>query len=112
MPKHIPMRSCVACRTPRNKRHLVRLVRTPQGTVEVDITWRKPGRGAYLCPAQECFRLAATRKSLDHALGVTVGTDAWQGLNAYADGLPQKRIVDPVEPGLKLIPRDDATATG
>jgi predicted RNA-binding protein YlxR (DUF448 family) len=88
MPKHVPERSCVACRKVRPKRHLVRLVRTPDGGVEVDTTWRKAGRGAYLCPAQECWQLAARRKSLDHALAVTVSPETWQALNAYAEGLP------------------------
>ncbi len=88
MPKHVPERSCVACRKVRPKRHLVRLVRTPDGGVEVDITWRKPGRGAYLCPARECWQLAARRKSLDHALAVTVSSEAWEALDAYAEGLP------------------------
>ena len=88
MPKHIPQRSCVACRTVRPKRHLVRLVRTADGQVEVDTTWRKPGRGAYLCPAQDCWRLASRRKSLDHALQVTLTPEVWQTLDAYAEGLP------------------------
>lgn len=88
MPKHIPERSCVACRKVRAKRHLVRLVRMPDGTVEVDTSWRKPGRGAYLCPAQECWTLAAARKSLDHALNLTLTPDTWQTLNDYAQGLP------------------------
>ena len=88
MPKHIPERSCVACRKVRPKRHLVRLVRTPDGAVEVDTTWRKPGRGAYLCPARECWQLAARRKSLDQALEVTVSPEAWTALDAYAEGLP------------------------
>lgn len=91
MPKHIPERSCVACRTVRPKRHLVRLVRTPEGTVEVDISWRKPGRGAYLCPAQECWQLAARRKSLDHELKVTLTPETWQLLNSYAEGLPRQK---------------------
>ncbi len=95
MPKHIPERSCVACRTMRQKRHLVRLVRLVDGTVEVDPTWRKSGRGAYLCPAQECWRLAATRKSLDHAFDVTVTAEMWGALNHYAEGLPEKKL-DPV----------------
>ncbi len=88
MPKHIPERSCVACRTQRPKRHLVRLVRTPEGAIEVDASWRKPGRGAYLCPAQECWRLAARRQSLDHALSMSVTPEQWQTLNAYAETLP------------------------
>ena len=88
MPKHIPERSCVACRTMRQKRHLVRLVRTADGTIEVDTSWRKPGRGTYLCPAQECWQLASKRKSLDHALSIVVTQELWQVLNAYAEGLP------------------------
>ena len=88
MPKHIPARSCVACRTQRPKRHLVRLVRTPDGAIEVDTSWRKPGRGAYLCPAQECWQSAAKRKSLDHALGIVMTPEHWHALNAYAEGLP------------------------
>lgn len=88
MPKHVPERSCVACRKLRPKRHLVRLVRTADGAVEVDTTWRKPGRGAYLCPAQECWSLAAKRKSLDHALEVTLTPETWRTLDAYAQGLP------------------------
>jgi predicted RNA-binding protein YlxR (DUF448 family) len=90
MPKHIPQRSCVACRTVRPKRHLVRLVRTADGAVEVDTTWRKPGRGAYLCPAQACWQLAAKRKSLDAALEIVVTPAMWQALDAYADGLPAR----------------------
>ena len=88
MPKHIPQRSCVACRTVRPKRHLVRLVRTADGAVEVDTTWRKPGRGAYLCPAQVCWQLAAKRKSLDAALEIVVTPAMWLALDAYAAGLP------------------------
>lgn len=88
MPKHVPERSCVACKKLRPKRHLVRLVRTAEGAVAVDTTWRRPGRGAYLCPAQECWHLAARRKSLDRALDVTVTPEMWQQLDAYAAGLP------------------------
>ena len=81
----------MACRTTRPKRHLVRLVRTADGAIEVDTSWRKPGRGAYLGPAQECFQAAAKRKSLDHALSIVVTPEHWQTLNAYAEGLPQKK---------------------
>lgn len=81
----------MACRTTRPKRHLVRLVRLADGTVEVDTTWRKPGRGAYLCPAQECWQLAAKRKSLDHEFKVPLTPETWQTLNAYAQGLPLRK---------------------
>src|ERR1035437_7403680 len=90
--KHLPERTCVACRTSRPKRHLVRVVRTTEGNVEVDRTGRTAGRGAYLCPAQECWRLAKTRKSLDQALSVAVTADAWAMLEEYAERLPETRI--------------------
>jgi predicted RNA-binding protein YlxR (DUF448 family) len=48
-PKHVPRRTCVACRETDAKRQLIRLVRTPEGTVEVDPTGKRNGRGAYLC---------------------------------------------------------------
>ena len=90
--KHVPERTCVACRTSRPKRHLVRVVRAADGIVEVDRTGRKAGRGAYLCPAQECWRLAKTRKSLDQALSVAVTAEAWALLDEYAERLPEARI--------------------
>jgi predicted RNA-binding protein YlxR (DUF448 family) len=90
--KHIPERTCVACRTERPKRHLVRLVRLPEGGVAVDKTGRKAGRGAYLCPAQECWRLAKARKSLDQALAITVSADTWALLEEYAQRLPEARL--------------------
>lgn len=68
-PKKLPMRTCVACRTERPKRDLVRIVRTPEGEVKLDATGRMSGRGAYLCPKVECLRTAVKRKALNRALG-------------------------------------------
>src|SRR5215470_10994491 len=90
--KHVPERTCVACRTARPKRHLVRVVRTAEGGVEVDKTGRRPGRGAYLCPAQECWRLARAHKSLDRALQVTITAETWKSLEEYAERLPEARM--------------------
>ena len=89
--KHVPERTCVACRTSRPKRHLVRVVRTPEGTVDVDKTGRRNGRGAYLCPAQECWRLAKARRSLDQALAVTLNPEAWLALDNFVQRLPEAR---------------------
>ena len=66
--KHVPMRTCVACRENKPKREMVRVVRTTPQTVEVDRTGKKNGRGAYLCPAQECWNLAQKKRSLSYAL--------------------------------------------
>lgn len=87
--KHIPQRTCVACRRVRPKRELVRIVRTPDGAVMVDETGKRSGRGAYLCPKRSCWETALERHQLDRALKVEL-TDATETeLRAYAAGVPQ-----------------------
>src|SRR5919199_3471631 len=93
MPKHIPLRSCVACRETKPKRELVRVVRLTDDRVEVDLTGKRNGRGAYLCPAVECWELGQKRKALNHALSMTVSPDNWEELLLYArDALPEKKV--------------------
>ena len=64
----IAQRTCVACRKIKAKRELVRLVRTPEGNIEIDSRGKKEGRGAYLCPVWECWEAALKGKQLEHAL--------------------------------------------
>ena len=87
--KHVPQRTCVACRTGRAKRELVRVVRTPEGAVVVDETGKRNGRGAYLCPRMSCWEIAIEHKHLERALNVEVTTEAQAQLMEYAAGLPQ-----------------------
>lgn len=68
----IAQRTCVACRQIKPKRELVRLVRTSRGDVETDITGKKEGRGAYLCPSRECWEKALTGKQLEQTLRVNI----------------------------------------
>src|SRR4051812_47294561 len=71
-PKHIPQRTCIACRTVESKRGLVRVVRTPAGTVEIDPTGKKSGRGAYVCRSRSCWEKALKGKALETALKTTL----------------------------------------
>lgn len=87
-PKHVPQRTCVACRQTTAKRQLVRIVRTPQGKVEVDPTGKKSGRGAYLCQQISCWELALTKGRLDYALKVRLSAEEKTALLTYAQGLP------------------------
>lgn len=80
--KHVPTRTCVACRRARPKRELVRIVRTPEGRVVVDWTGKAPGRGAYVGPARECLQRGLQRKALERALGVTIGAEDRAALEA------------------------------
>ncbi len=66
--RHVPLRTCVGCRQVRPKRQLIRVVRLPEGGVEVDPTGKRSGRGAYLCPQRDCWVRALERRSLDRAL--------------------------------------------
>ncbi|MBI2861308.1 MAG: YlxR family protein [Chloroflexi bacterium] len=72
MVKHIPQRSCVACRTVRAKRELIRVVRTLSESVEIDQTGKKAGRGAYLCPDKACWTSALQKRSLEYALRISL----------------------------------------
>ncbi|GAB4449914.1 MAG: YlxR family protein [Chloroflexi bacterium OHK40] len=68
--KHIPQRTCVACRRSEPKRGLVRLVRNADGRVAVDVGGRRNGRGAYLCHDPLCWDLALKRRALERALKI------------------------------------------
>jgi predicted RNA-binding protein YlxR (DUF448 family) len=66
--RHIPLRSCAACGQRSPKRELVRIVRTQDGAVEVDPTGKKAGRGGYLCPKADCWKLGLAKSRLEHVL--------------------------------------------
>ena len=65
----------MACRKVKAKQELVRLVRLSDGSVEVDISGRKVGRGAYLCPARGCWEVGLKGGRLEHSLRTTLTQD-------------------------------------
>ena len=73
--RHFPIRTCVACRTERQKRDFLRVVRAPDGTVSVDQSGRAPGRGAYLCADGSCWTAALKKKSIERALRAALPSD-------------------------------------
>ena len=84
-PKHNPIRTCVVCRDKAAKRQFVRIVRTPDGTIEVDPTGKKNGRGAYLCTRFACWERALSSPLLDRALRVDLTAGAKAALRQYAE---------------------------
>lgn len=93
MPKHVPLRSCVACRASKPKRELIRVVRVADDRIEIDRSGKKNGRGAYFCPAQECFESGQKRRALNHALDITVSPANWDELFTYArETLPVHKV--------------------
>lgn len=63
-----PQRTCVACHQVKVKRELTRLVRIADGSIEIDISGKKNGRGAYLCRARDCWQSALKGGQLEHSL--------------------------------------------
>ena len=85
--KHIPQRTCVACRKVMAKRELIRLVRTSDGRVEVDASGKKTGRGAYLCRARECWGVGLKGSRPEHTLRVSLTQDDREQLIGYGEDL-------------------------
>jgi len=84
-PKRVPQRTCVGCRGVLPKRQLVRLVRTAQGSVQVDLSGKAQGRGAYLHDRRECWKTALASGALDHALKATLTEADRARLRAYGE---------------------------
>ena len=81
-PRKAPIRTCTGCGTSTDKRRIVRFVRTPEGTVELDPTGKTNGRGAYVCANMECFETAVRKRRLTSAMRVTLTEDDTDRLRA------------------------------
>ena len=66
--RKIPMRMCVGCREMKEKRSLLRVVKSPEGVISFDRVGKAPGRGAYVCKSKECFERAVKQRQLERAL--------------------------------------------
>ena len=80
MQKKIPMRQCVGCREMRPKKELVRVVKSPEGTISLDFRGKAPGRGAYLCPNPECLKKAIRAKALERAFDMQIPQEIFEQL--------------------------------
>ena len=74
--KKNPMRMCIACREMKQKRDLVRVVKTADG-IKPDKTGKLSGRGAYVCPLEDCVKKLRKQKLLNKAFSCEVGDDVY-----------------------------------
>ena len=77
-PKKIPRRRCNVCGESKPKKELVRVVRAGDGTVSLDLTGKKPGRGAYVCPNSECLKRARKSRALERALDTAIPESVYE----------------------------------
>ena len=82
MPKTIPQRQCMGCRERKPKPELIRVVRSPEGSVDLDFRGKANGRGAYLCPKLECLKKAIRSKALERSLETPIPESVYQRLEA------------------------------
>ena len=80
--KKIPVRRCVGCNAQRPKRELVRVVRSPEGEISIDLRGKAPGRGAYLCPSAACLAKARKARRIERALEVSIPDEIYAATEA------------------------------
>ena len=79
-PKKVPQRQCVGCRTMKDKKMLIRVVKSPEGDITLDTTGKKSGRGAYVCPDGECLKKARKSRALERAFDTAIPPEVYEDL--------------------------------
>ncbi len=76
--KKIPMRLCIGCGEMKPKKNLIRVLKDAEGTIQLDFTGKKSGRGAYLCKSMECFVAAQKGHRLERSFGCRVSEEIYE----------------------------------
>lgn len=78
--RKVPMRQCIGCGEMKNKREMMRILRSTEGEIILDATGRKNGRGAYLCKSRECYEKAVRSKGLERSLKTAISSEVYENL--------------------------------
>ena len=76
-PRRVPLRKCTGCGEMKPKKDLIRVVKSPEGEISLDLTGRKPGRGAYVCPQQACLIAARKARRLEKAFSCAIPAEVY-----------------------------------
>lgn len=87
----IPMRQCTGCREMKNKKDMMRVLRTPENQILLDTTGRKNGRGAYLCRSMECFEKAVKNHGIQRSLKTEIPEEVYEILQKEFEELDNKK---------------------
>ena len=85
------MRMCVGCREMKEKKSLIRVVRSPEGQVSIDPTGKKPGHGAYVCREGECLSRAIRQHQLERQLQAEISEEVRENLRLEMESLRENR---------------------
>ncbi|HCD43739.1 MAG TPA: DUF448 domain-containing protein [Lachnoclostridium sp.] len=78
--KKLPLRQCIGCGEMKNKKEMIRVLKTSEDEILLDATGRKNGRGAYLCPSLECFKKAVKSKGLERSFKMAIPKEVYEAL--------------------------------
>ena len=82
MAKKVPVRLCLGCREPKPKNELIRIVRSADGNIQLDLRGKLSGRGAYICRSVSCFEKAYKTKALERSLEVSIPKEVYDSVSA------------------------------
>ena len=88
--KKIPMRQCVGCAEMKSKKDLLRVIKTPEDEIVLDVTGRKNGRGAYICASMECLQNAQKRKGLERSFKMSIPVEVYDTLEKEFEDLDKE----------------------
>lgn len=78
--KKVPVRRCVGCQEMKEKKEMIRVIRTQEGEFLLDATGKKNGRGAYICPSGECLRKAVRNRGLERSFRQPIPAEVYEAL--------------------------------
>ena len=78
--KKIPMRMCLGCGEMKPKRDLIRVVKSKEGDISLDLTGKKSGRGAYICKSVECFEKARKARKFERSFSCMISEDIYNSM--------------------------------
>ena len=91
--RRIPLRMCAGCGEMKPKKELVRVVRSKEGEISLDLTGKKAGRGAYVCPSPDCLKKARKARRIERSFQCRIPEEVYDAmedaLQKYAAGIPQ-----------------------
>ena len=80
MNKKIPLRQCIGCGEMKSKKEMMRILKTPEGPIVLDVTGKKNGRGAYLCISADCLKKARKNKGLERSFKMSIPDEVYEEL--------------------------------
>ncbi|SCP94878.1 hypothetical protein SAMN05421730_1001121 [Anaerobium acetethylicum] len=88
--KKVPMRQCIGCCEMKNKREMLRILKTTEGEITIDVTGKKNGRGAYICASKECFEKAVKNRGLERSFKMSIPKEVYENLEKELNDIETK----------------------